>query len=83
MVDPAQDYDPPADNLLRTWSIRSDAPENVKRYETLDLRDRQGRDLEPGVYFLRATAPGMGDFYRQNRHFLSVSHGSADGQAGD
>ncbi len=71
--DPAQDFDPPADDLLRTWRIRSDAPENVKRFEALELRDRQGRDLEPGVYFLEATAPNFERYYWQNRHFLNVA----------
>ncbi len=29
--------------------------------------------LEPGVYFLEATAPGLENNYVQNRHFLNVS----------
>ena len=71
--DPAQGYEPSADNLLSSWQIESDASENVSRYETLDLRDGQGRDLSPGVYFLEATAPGLERYYWRNRHFLNVA----------
>ncbi|MEQ8672256.1 MAG: Ig-like domain-containing protein [Aggregatilineales bacterium] len=39
MYDPAQDYFPSADNLLRNWQIESVAPENAVRYEFLDLGD--------------------------------------------
>ena len=71
--DPAQHYDPPDEDLLKKWRIKSDAPENVKRFEPLELRDGQGWDLEPGVYFLEATAPGFERHYWQNRHFLNVA----------
>ena len=71
--DPAHNYDPPADDLLRRWRIQSDAPENVKRHEPVELRDGQGRDLERGIYFLEATAPGFERHYWRNRHFLNLA----------
>lgn len=71
--DPTQNYDPPADNLMKSWRVESVAPENVQIYEPLELRGGQGQDLAPGVYFLEATSPGFERFYRQNRHFLNVA----------
>lgn len=71
--DPAQSYEPPADDLLKTWRIKSDSAENLNRNQPLELRDGQGQDLEKGVYFLEATAPGFERFYWQNRHFLNVA----------
>ncbi len=71
--DPAHDYAPAAEDRLHSWRVESDAPENDSRYELLDLRDARGRDLEKGVYFLEATAPGFERYYRQNRHFLNVA----------
>ncbi len=35
--DPAYDYDPPPDALLRSWQIESDTPLNQTRYELLEL----------------------------------------------
>lgn len=71
--DPTQSYHPPEDDLLKRWRIKSDASENIIRNEPLELRDGQGRDLEKGVYFLEATAPGFERYYWLNRHFLNVA----------
>ena len=71
--DPTQDYDPRAEDLLKTWRVESDASENVQAKELLELRDGGGRDLEPGVYYIEATAPGFERFTWQNRHFLNVA----------
>ena len=70
---PAQNYEPSTGNLLKEWRIKSDAPQNVSRNEPLDLRDGQGEDLRPGIYFLEATAPGFERDAWQNRHFLNVA----------
>ena len=71
--DPTQNYDPRADDLLKSWRVESDAPENVQANELLELRDSQGRDLEKGVYFLEAKAPGFERYTWRNRHFLNVA----------
>ena len=71
--DPAESYEPPSENLLKRWRIQSVAPENDKRYELLELRAGGDQGLEPGVYFLEATAPGLERYYWRNRHFLNVS----------
>lgn len=70
---PAQGYEPSAGDLLNQWRIVSDAPENVRQSELLEMRDGQGRGLAPGVYFLEATAPGFERHTWQNRHFLNVA----------
>jgi len=71
--DPTQDYGPRAGDLLKTWRVETDAPENVQAKELLELRDGRGRGLEPGVYYIEATAPGFERFTWQNRHFLNVA----------
>ena len=40
--DPAGSYTPDAAQLLRSWSIQSDTPENQRRYELLDLGSEIG-----------------------------------------
>ena len=163
--DPAHTFDPKDDQLLKRWRVESETPENITRYELLELGDvstangndcigapfphlsvgdiakviaepdplrarrapvggvimellyygyeltvvggprcidelrwwqvalqdgrtawvaegdseeyflerRDAEGLEPGVYFLEATAPGLEHNYSQNRHFLNVS----------
>ncbi len=71
--DSAQNYDPPGDDLLKRWRIKPDAAENDLLVEQLALRDGQGRDLEPGVYFIEATSPGFERYSGRNRHFLNVA----------
>lgn len=71
--DPTRSYEPTAGDLLNRWRVELVPPENVTQYETLELRDGQGRELKKGVYFLEATAPGFERYYQQNRHFLNVA----------
>ncbi len=69
--DPASSFAPRDDQLIRRWRIQPEAPENVAGYELLTLSD--DGSLEPGLYFLEATAPGMDRFAWRNKHFLNVA----------
>ncbi len=66
-------YRPSADDLLKSWRIDSDTPENTTRYELLELAD-DGKDrLDPGLYFLELESPGLERHYERTRHFLNVA----------
>ncbi|MBI1800565.1 MAG: hypothetical protein HYR71_02920, partial [Chloroflexi bacterium] len=61
-------YTPPAANKLRDWSLAVTAPVNAPRTLSTTLADTP---LDPGIYFVRAIAPGVGV---PARHLLVVSN---------
>ncbi len=65
-----QSYRPPEANKLREWSQTPKAPLNASRIISTTLVSSTGARLEPGVYYVAATAPGVRD---SARHVLVVS----------
>jgi uncharacterized protein YfaS (alpha-2-macroglobulin family) len=67
-----RDYQPPPSGLVREWSQPLEAPLNKRSYAPIDLVEGGGR-LEPGLYLLDASAPGVESDRWGNRHVLVVS----------
>lgn len=62
-------FSPSANQLVREWSIASEAALNEGRYVRIPVASEQGGVLDPGVYLLIADAPEIeGDI----RHFMVV-----------
>jgi len=65
-------FAPPADSVLRRWSLDLQAPLNETRYTPLDLA-ADGGTLEPGLYLLEMHAAGVTYEQWSHRHLLVVS----------
>ncbi len=66
------DYTPPESELARQWSLPLEAPLNVLSYAPIDVVEGGGT-LEPGLYLLDASAPGLKDRRWDMRHVMVVS----------
>lgn len=65
------DYLPPADNVVRQWSVPTDAELNATSAISTSLATDAGGQLEPGVYLIRAQSePATSS---QNKTLLIVS----------
>ncbi|MFQ5612238.1 MAG: Ig-like domain-containing protein [Anaerolineae bacterium] len=70
------DFTPPADQLLREWDVRLDAPLNEKKFAQVDLVDSAEGTLAPGLYLLDTESPDIDPDRRYRygrRHLLVVS----------
>ncbi len=80
-LDPSDDYEhwrlysPPADQLVRRWSIRPLGPRNERVITREVLRDADGAPLGPGLYFLEVDSPQVvyGEYEVKPRVILVVS----------
>lgn len=62
-------YRPAETNKLRDWTVTVKAPLDATRLISTTLAEGEGR-LDPGVYYLEATSPGVRG---QTRHLMVVS----------
>ncbi len=80
-VQPDQDwerwhsYNPPAEQLVRSWSVQTDGERNVINFTTEPLLDETGAAIGPGFYFLKAESPQVnyGRYETRPRMLLIVS----------
>ncbi|MCO6449232.1 MAG: Ig-like domain-containing protein [Caldilineales bacterium] len=80
-IQPEQDwerwnrYNPPAEQLVRAWSLPVTGERNTTNYTTEPLVDDQGNPIGPGFYFLKVESPQIsyGQFESRPRMLLAVS----------
>lgn len=71
--DNLQKYTPKQPNLLRTWSVKPQAPLNASSVVSTTLT-ADGTSLQPGIYYLEASAPNLKNSdLRPQKHLLVVS----------
>ena len=68
-------YNPPADQLVRSWSIQTEGERNVTNFTTDALLDETGAAISPGFYFMKAQSPQVkyGQYETRPRMLLVVS----------
>lgn len=61
--------------LIRQWTIPTEAPLNESRYLRVDLSEQPQGSLPPGLYFLEVSAPEarQQQWWEPSRHILVVS----------
>jgi len=64
------DYFPPAQNIVRSWTIPVENVLNETIIWKVPLTDGDGSPLQPGIYFLRMHAPGVRGV---SKHVLVIS----------
>jgi len=80
-VQPEQDwerwnrYNPPAEQLVRSWSVQAEGERNVTSFTTEALLDETGAPIGPGFYFLKTESPQVdyGQFETRPRMLMAVS----------
>lgn len=69
------DYRPDAKAEIRNWKQNLEAPQNKQAYTVIDLAEKAGGTLEPGVYMLKTNSPDLDKNNRYDRnHILVVSN---------
>jgi hypothetical protein len=76
------DYQPPANTLIREWQERLEAPTDEQSFKTIDLVEGGGV-LEPGLYFLDTDSPQIPpDYNYHQKHVMVVSETNLTLKAG-
>ncbi len=67
------DYVPPANQVMRTWTLQTDNELNEDGYVRVPIASPDGGALDPGLYLLVVDSPGVdGD----TRHLMAVVSGN-------
>lgn len=65
------DFQPPHDQVVRSWTIDTEAPLNTGFYWRIPLEPENGESLAAGVYLLTIRSP---DLERPIRHFIILAN---------